>query len=196
MAGVINMNGSAITHVASITQPAANSNIVIGTTIVNTGTANSNHVQVGAESSVDAVAFIGSTAVGYRASCTDNGAVAIGNTSTAAGFAVAVGQGSTASLVQNVAIGNLAVASGITSIAVGPDSTASGFQSIAIGKSALSSASGSIMLGPVGTNSVINSCRIGNSSIASIYPSSAVCDLGTTAVPFKDLNALGSIIWL
>ena len=108
MTGVINMNGSGLTNVASITTPSTNTNIRIGNTITNTGTTNSNHVQIGAESSVDATAFIGSTAVGYRASCTSDGAIAIGNTSTANAYAVSVGQNSSASLLQNVAIGNSA----------------------------------------------------------------------------------------
>ena len=65
-----------------------NSNIVIGNSIVNTGVADSEDVIIGPEASVDATAFIGSTSVGFRASSTYNGAVAIGNTSTAAGYAV------------------------------------------------------------------------------------------------------------
>jgi len=179
---------------ASITTPSTNTNIRIGNSIVNTGTANSEHVQIGAESSIAGGAFIGSVSVGYRASCTDNGAVAAGNTATAGAYAVSVGQNSSASLTQNVAVGNSAAATGITSVAVGPDSIASDFQSIAIGKSATASASGAIMLGPVGTNSVANSCKIGGSTIASIYPASAVCDLGTVAVPFQSIYASGSLI--
>ena len=40
MSGAINMNGSGLTNVVSITQPSANSNIRIGNTIANTGTVN------------------------------------------------------------------------------------------------------------------------------------------------------------
>ena len=153
----LSLAGYKLTNTGSITQPAANSNIVFGNTISNTGMVNSNHVLIGCEASVDAAAFIGSTAVGYRASCTENGAVAVGNASTANAYAVAVGQGSIASLLQNVAVGNLALASGVTSLAIGADSIASGFRAMAFGDAAVASGSESIMIGPVGTNSIANS---------------------------------------
>ena len=189
----LSLAGYKLTNVASITQPAADSNVKIGNTLTNTGTANSNHVQIGAESSIASGAFIGCVAAGYRATCSDNGAVAVGNTSTANAYAVAVGQNASASLTQNVAVGQNAAASGITSIAIGPDSIASGFRAIAVGKSATASASAAIMIGPVGTNSVANTCKIGGSSITAIYPSSAVCDLGTTSVPFKNVYVSGAV---
>ena len=50
------------------------------------------------------------------------------------------------------------------------------------------------MIGPQSTNSIASTCKVGGSTITSIYPSSAVCDLGTAAARFKDLNASGSII--
>ena len=87
----LNLASYAINNVASITTPAANSNIRIGNSIVNAGIANRDHVQIGAESSIAADALTGSVSVGYRASSTDSGAVAVGNTSTANAYAIAVG---------------------------------------------------------------------------------------------------------
>ena len=190
----LSMAGYQLTNVARITQPASDRNITIGSTIISTGTINSQHVQIGEESSIAAGAFIGCVVEGYRATASGNAALAAGNTASAGAYATAVGTDSLASLTQNVAVGNISVATGITSTAIGADTVASGFRAIAFGKSATATASESIMVGPFGTNAVANSCKIGGATIASIYPSSSICDLGTVAVRFKDVHASGSII--
>lgn len=205
-----------------ITQPSTDDNIVIGNNIVNTGQNDSANIVIGdSASAVDGSIY--NVAIGFQATINGNQAIAIGSQCSTVGNGISIGNQAGGVGTENVAIGKFAAGTGDGSVAIGSESDAYALQGVAIGTrafagstqysvalgteakasgnqgivlGALSTSSGidSIMIGTFGTNSVDSSCKIGGTDIINIRPSSAICDLGTTAEPFQDLNVSRALL--
>jgi len=200
-----------------VTQPAADNNVVIGTGAV--CDVNTSNVLIGNGASIAAAQLL-STVVGFGATSNGNyctnvgsqnttsgGSVALGSQVTATGNnsigvgylssvtsdgSVAIGTSSSASSLQATAVGSNAIASGYQyPLALGTYSTASGNQGISIGVLSVASQSDSIAIGSFCVNNTADSCKVGGTGITNIRANSAVCDLGTTADPFKNLYLSG-----
>ena len=110
--------------------------------------------------------------------------LAIGNSTTASGdYSTAMGLSTTASGAQSTAMGRLTTASGISSLALGYGTTASGHQSISAGNSSTASASYSTSIGYGSVASDFASVVIGqyNSSGSSVTNNATSFSTSNTA---------------
>ena len=110
--------------------------------------------------------------------------LAIGNSTTASGnYSTAMGLSTTASGAQSTAMGRLTTASGISSLALGYSTTASGHQSISAGNSSTASASYSTSIGYGSVASDFASVVIGqyNSSGSSVTNNATSFNTANTA---------------
>lgn len=186
MTGAINMGQQEINNVsairttdtriligssATIAGNGVSKNIAIGDHAVQTG-ASGNHVLIGGSalipSSTGNMVVVGAGASGTGASCVviGGGASTVGDPDNC----VIVGSSSTANISEAVVLG------------VGASST--GASSVVLGRLAVSSANNAHVLGRNITNAIGDSFLIGDTNLTNIRSSSAICDLGTAALPF------------
>lgn len=175
MSGSIDLAGSSLTHVSTLTPPTGNDNIKIGN-IIASGNANAGNIAIGTSANISGASL--NVALGHSAA-------ASGNNGTSVGFAATSGDSGTASGSQATA--------GILAVAIGNDARATGNNTISIGDSSRATLLDAIAIGHGANNTTANTILLGSTTVASIRPNSAVCDLGTVAVPFQTVRLSGSV---
>lgn len=137
------------------------------------------NVNIGNSTSI-ALGSIGNIVLGDFTTASANNAVCIGLQNTSRGNSVAIGKETVAN--------NLCTVVGYRSITSGshPDS-------IVIGHDNISSADSGDIFGVNQSNNQANTLLLGNGSYSNIRATGAVCDLGTSSVPFKDIYSNSSL---
>ena len=148
--------------------------------------------------------------IGSTATATQPNSISIGNgctggttaSSIAVGLNCAVGSGSSAYGISN-SIGSDSVSFGNrntdtttfgASAVIGSNNTTSGNGSVVVGNGNTSVVGAALVVGNGLTNSTADSFLFGSTTLSNVRAGSTVCDIGTTAARFKDLNMSGSII--
>jgi hypothetical protein len=197
MSGDVKMGGHELANVAAIRTTTPN--IIYGQTAAIIGSA-TNAIIMGHAASVTGSAIISPTVIGYNASCQ-------GNFGTALGAGAGIGTGT-----QNTAVGNNSTIPGVltnctilgcqaqainasdSSTVVGATSyTLNADQAFVVGANNASQATGANILGYNLVNTTAHSTIFGDDSHVNLRPASTTCDLGTTALPFKDVILNGSV---
>lgn len=202
MTGDLDMGANQLTNVSNIRVSSVTGDVVIGNSASTTGasgsvaigqatTASSNGVGIGQ----NCVASFASVCIGQNCTSANAADVCIGfnaKSTFTTGNSVSVGNTSLCNAGRGVAVGDHTTAGG-NSVALGYTVSANVSTSIAIGSNINVSAAAAIGIGA--SNSVTNSAVIGSNLMANLRPNNNnVCDLGTTANRFKDLNIAGSIV--
>ena len=94
----------------------------------------------------------------------------------------------------SVAVGSFNTVSSFCGNAIGRTNVLIAPQCNAMGYNNVCSGAYSVAIGNDIANSTPHSVCLGDSAIATIYPNSLVCDLGTSAKPYKDIYFSGSLI--
>ena len=94
----------------------------------------------------------------------------------------------------SVAVGSYNNIAGGQSNAFGRSNTVSSSSSNAFGYNNICSGIYSVAIGNDITNSTPHSVCLGDNAITTIYPNSLICDLGTSAKPYKDVYYSGKLI--
>lgn len=142
-------------------------NTAIGASALETNTGAYN-TAIGAEANSSGTAIDNTVAVGYKATVSNHGAIAIGaKTQSTALATIAIGEGNTSAIASKntaIAIGAETNASGMASIALGQQSAASNQNATAIGSQARSSGSSAIAIGDRANAGIDNGIAIGFNS--------------------------------